>query len=83
MSSIIELVTYFFYLYLYKQKIGKNMITKICIFILVMAILNLIREGFRFGTSFYMSEPYETSITRTLFTWASISYIVTLIITGI
>lgn len=58
-------------------------LTKIFVFILIMSILNLLRECFRFGLCFAKNEKYESDIRRTLFTWASISYILTIIFCGI
>ena len=52
-------------------------LTKIFFFILIMSILN------RFGLCFAKNEKYESDIRRTLFTWASISYILTIIFCGI
>lgn len=57
-------------------------LTKILIFILIMCILNLLREVFRFGFCFAKNEKYESGTVRTLFTWASISYIMTIIFCG-
>lgn len=58
------------------------MITKILVFILIVCILNVVKESFRFGVSFYKNEEYKSSEIRTLFTWMSISYILTIIFCG-
>lgn len=58
------------------------MITKIIVFILIVCILNVLKEGFRLGVSFYKNEEYKSSETRTLLTWMSISYILTIIFCG-
>ena len=52
-------------------------------FILIMAILNLIKEAYRFYMALVNEEKYESGITRTLFTFASISYIITIIFFGL
>lgn len=52
-------------------------------FILIMAILNLIKEGYRFYTALRNEEKYDSGLTRTLFTFASISYIITVIFFGL
>ena len=59
------------------------MFTKILVFVLIMCILNLLREGFRFVVCFYNNRKYESDIKRTLFTWASLSYVLTIIICGL
>ena len=58
-------------------------LTKVLVFILIMCILNLCREVFRFGYCFAANEKYESNIVRTLFSWASISYILTIIFCGL
>mgnify|MGYP006916024475 CR=1 FL=1 len=72
----------FLYILIYITK-WNRMVTKILFFVLIMCILNLIKEGFRFGICFSKNEKYESDIKRTLFTWASISYILTIIFCGL
>ncbi len=52
-------------------------------FILIMAILNLIKEGFRFYTALRNEKKYESSNLRTLLTFSSIAYIITIIFFGL
>lgn len=59
------------------------MIAKITVFILIICILNVLKEVFRFGISFTRNEKYESSELRTIGTWMSISYILTIIIYGV
>ena len=58
-------------------------VTKILIFILFMCILNLSREIGRFIFCFVKNSKYESGVIRTLFVWASISYILTIIFCGL
>lgn len=58
-------------------------LTKILVFILVMCILNVIKEGFRFYAAFNSENGhYDSSVTRTVLLFSSISYIVTIIFCG-
>lgn len=59
------------------------MLAKITVFILIICILNLIKETIRFCVSFARNEKYESSDLRTMCTWASIAYTLTIIIYGI
>lgn len=59
------------------------MLSFILIFILVMASLNLVNEIKEIVICFIKERKYELSITRRLFSWASIAYILTIIIVGI
>lgn len=59
------------------------MVTKLLVFILIMCILNIFKEAIRFGVCFYRNEQYESDLKRTALTWASISYILTILICGI
>lgn len=59
------------------------MLSFILIFILVMASLNLINEIKEIVICFIRERKYELSILRRLFSWASIAYILTIIIVGI
>jgi hypothetical protein len=52
-------------------------------FILVMAILNLIKEGFRFYTALVNENKYESNNVRTILTFSSIAYIITIIFFGL
>ena len=52
-------------------------------FILVMSILNLIKEGWRFYTSFKEEKKYESGTVRTILTFASIAFIITIICFGL
>ena len=52
-------------------------------FILVMAILNLIKEIVRFIMAYLKEEKYESTTLRTLGTFASIAYIITIICFGL
>ena len=52
-------------------------------FILIMAVLNLIKEGFRFYTALRNENKYESSNLRTLLTFSSIAYIITIIFFGL
>ena len=58
------------------------MVERIFVFVLIMCILNILRETFRFSMCFAKNEKYESGITRTLFLWASIAYIITIIFYG-
>ena len=52
-------------------------------FLLVMGVLHLVREGWRFAESFRHDRKYESDWKRTLATFASISYIITIIFYGL
>ena len=52
-------------------------------FILVMAILNLIKEGYRFYTALSKEDKYESDNVRTILTFSSIAYIITIIFFGL
>lgn len=58
------------------------MVTKILVFILVFAILNLIKEGFAFYRSLRLGESDMTTH-RLWGIGLSIAYIITIIFTGI
>ena len=49
-------------------------------FVLVMAILNIIKEGYRFYSALKNEEKYESDTTRTILTFSSIAYIITIIL---
>lgn len=51
-------------------------------FVLVMSILNLIKEGWRFFLSFRNDQKYISSNTRTSLTFASIAAIISISIFG-
>ena len=59
------------------------LISKIIIFILCFAILNILREVGRFIQCYRKIEKYEIATNRMLWLWASISFILTIIFTGI
>ena len=52
-------------------------------FILILSILNLIKEGWRIYNSFKSELPYESDTIRTVLTFSSIAYIITIIIFGL
>lgn len=52
-------------------------------FVLVMAILNLIKEGYRFYTALRKEDKYESDNVRTILTFSSIAYIITIIFFGL
>ena len=58
------------------------MLTKILLFLLVLSILNVLREGFKFWQALRREESNMTD-RRLLFLGLSISYIITIIITGL
>lgn len=58
------------------------MITKLLVFILILAILNVLREVFKFWQALRNVEPNMTN-RRLIFLGLSISYIITIIITGL
>ncbi len=61
----------------------KIIISKIIIFILCFAILNIIREISKFIQCYRNLEKYDIATNRMLWLWASISFILTIIFTGI
>lgn len=75
---------FFLYINLYNLKFDDIMFkSMILCFILVMAILNLIKEGYRFFSAFSGEKKYESGIARTVLTFASIAYIITIIFFGL
>ena len=52
-------------------------------FILVLAILNLIKEGYRFYIALRKEDKYESDNVRTILTFSSIAYIITIIFFGL
>lgn len=58
-------------------------ITKIVIFILCFAILNILREIGKFVQCYNKLTEYDITTKRMLWLWASISFIMTIILTGI
>lgn len=58
-------------------------LTKIMVFVLIMCIINVIKEAIRFVVAYRTEKPYETTKLNSVFTIASLSYILTLIICGI
>lgn len=57
------------------------MVFKIILFIFIFAVLNLLREGFLFRKALKDGESNMTT-PRRFGLWASIAYILTIIITG-
>ena len=66
------------------RKILKEMfiITKIFVFVLIMAILDVIYEGFQFWRDFKLSRKPTITRTREIILAVAISYIMTIIFTG-
>jgi hypothetical protein len=58
-------------------------IVKIVVFFMIMATLNIIREAFSVIKCFRTLKEYKISGWRTLALWCSISYLITMLITGI
>ena len=56
---------------------------KVIIFLICVASLNIIREIFYFWQCFRRVEKYEISDIRMIGLWCSISFILTIIFTGI
>lgn len=52
-------------------------------FILIMAILNLVKEGYRFYIALRKEDKYESDNVRTILTFSSIAYIITIIFFGL
>lgn len=52
-------------------------------FILVMAILNILKEGYRVFVALKNEEKYESSNLRTVLTFSSLAYIITIIFFGL
>lgn len=52
-------------------------------FVLVMAILNVLKEGYRLYMALKNEEKYESDTKRTVLTFASLSYIITIIFFGL
>lgn len=59
------------------------MLVKILVFLLVMAVLNVLREGWRLVECFRSGSPYELGKYGLVLYAASLSYIITIIITGL
>ena len=57
------------------------MVSKILVFLFIFSILNVIREGFKFYVG-VKNEDYETTPLRRIGLGVSISYILTILITG-
>jgi len=58
-------------------------VSKILIFIICFCTLNIIRECYTFYQCYSRMEKYEISDKRMFGLWASISFILTIIFTGI
>lgn len=52
-------------------------------FVLVMAILNVIKEGYRLYRALKNEEKYESDTVRTVLTFSSLAYIITIIFFGL
>ena len=59
------------------------MITKIIVFMLCLAIMNLLKEGTLFGIAISRETKFEISNNRLKILGVSIAYILTIIFTGI
>lgn len=59
------------------------LLTKISLFILFLAIFNMIREIVYFYICFKLQNKYKITNMRRLFLWSSFSYILTTIILGL
>jgi len=59
------------------------MLTKIIVFLLVMAILNVIRVGINLSICFMNNMKYESKWYNTVLFFSSVSYILTIIFCGI
>lgn len=57
-------------------------ISRILVFVLCFCSLNILREGYTFYQCLAKIEKYEVSNIRMFGLWASISYILTIILTG-
>lgn len=57
-------------------------VLKIMVFFMVMAVLDILRELFNIIKCFNTLKEYEINKWRTLTLWCSISYIITMLITG-
>lgn len=57
-------------------------IYKLFIFILILAILRILREISYLWFCFKKNEGYQITKNRRLWLWSSIAYIITIIITG-
>ena len=57
--------------------------TKITLFVLVMCILNLVKEGFSVYSAYKNERKYESSPIRNVLTMASLSFIITIIVCGL
>lgn len=59
------------------------MITKIIVFMLCLAIMNLLKEGALFGIAISRETKFDISNNRLIMLGVSIAYILTIIFTGI
>lgn len=55
-------------------------INGVFVFILIMAVLNIIKEGFVFAKCYNNTEPYQIDNKHMLILWSAISYIITFFI---
>lgn len=55
---------------------------KILTFLLIMCILNVIKEGISIAIAYKQEKPYNTSTLNNIMTMVSLSYIITIIICG-
>lgn len=74
------LLSWYFFYFLIKERF---MITKIIVFILFMAIMNVAKEGTLFGIALRNETKFNITNNRLLFLASSIAYILTIIFTGI
>lgn len=56
---------------------------KITIFILVMCVLNLVKECFSVYSAYRNEKKYEATTLRNVLTMASIAFIITIIVCGL
>lgn len=58
------------------------MLLKLSVFLLVLSILEVLREGIRFAVAFGQRKQFEISTVRTAMLWTALSYIITVIFCG-
>lgn len=58
------------------------MVNRILVFLLCMAVFNLLYEAIRLVNCFRREKRYESGLVRRLFTWGSLSYIIMMAVIG-
>jgi len=58
-------------------------ITRLIVFILCFACMDIIREFYSFIQCFIKVTPYKITNTRMIALWLSLSYVITIILTGL